>query len=120
MHIGTRRLARGLVALALLALPAVGLAGNGAWTETTNENAPWGRIYQLSAWTGSRLVIWGGYNGSGGCGSTNTGGLYDPATDTWTATSTTDAPEARGRGRPPCGPAPGYSSGAGSPARRPS
>ena len=30
-------------------------------------------------------------------GGVNTGGRYDPSTDSWTATSTTDAPDARDR-----------------------
>ena len=40
-------------------------------------------------WTGSEMVIWGGFP------YTNTGGRYNPDTDSWTATSTTNAPEAR-------------------------
>src|SRR5436190_24398517 len=38
------------------------------------------------------MIVWGG-NDSGG--STNTGGRYNPLTNTWTATSTTSAPTAR-------------------------
>ena len=37
------------------------------------------------------MVVWGGYGGT----LLNTGGRYDPATDTWTATSTVEAPSAR-------------------------
>jgi hypothetical protein len=36
------------------------------------------------------MVVWGGLEGP-----FNTGGRYDPVTDSWTATSTTNAPEAR-------------------------
>jgi len=42
-------------------------------------------------WTGSRMIVWGGSSG----GVLNTGGVYDPDTDTWTATSTTNAPTGR-------------------------
>jgi hypothetical protein len=42
-------------------------------------------------WTGSQMIVWGGYNGP----SLNTGGRYNPTTDSWTATSTTSAPDAR-------------------------
>ena len=38
------------------------------------------------------MIVWGGY----GAGiETNTGGRYNPSTDSWTATSTTNAPAAR-------------------------
>ena len=39
------------------------------------------------------MIVWGGLNGT--IGSFNTGGRYNPGTDSWTATSTTNAPEAR-------------------------
>jgi hypothetical protein len=42
-------------------------------------------------WTGSEMIVWGGSIG----GLWNTGGRYDPSTDTWIATSTTNAPTAR-------------------------
>ena len=39
------------------------------------------------------MIVWGGYfNGSG---YLNTGGRYNPSTDSWTATSTTNAPDGR-------------------------
>ena len=38
------------------------------------------------------MVIWGGYNGAT---YFNTGSRYNPATDTWTAITTTGAPTAR-------------------------
>ena len=38
------------------------------------------------------MVLWGGFDGSV---RFNTGGVYDPATDTWTPTSTTNAPTGR-------------------------
>jgi hypothetical protein len=37
------------------------------------------------------MVVWGGYGGA----DLNSGGRYDPATDTWKATTTVNAPEAR-------------------------
>ena len=39
------------------------------------------------------MIVWGGYNGSI---YLNTGGRYNPATDSWMATSTTNAPKGRG------------------------
>jgi Dockerin type I domain len=37
------------------------------------------------------MIVWGGYDGS----FSNTGGRYNPGTDNWTATSTTNAPSGR-------------------------
>src|SRR5437588_9480012 len=37
------------------------------------------------------MIVWGGYTGA----YLNTGGRYNPTTDSWTATSTTNAPEGR-------------------------
>ena len=45
-----------------------------------------------AVWTGSLMVIWGGRSESN---YRITGGRYDPATDTWTPTSTTNAPSRR-------------------------
>ena len=38
------------------------------------------------------MIVWGGFDGSN---RVNTGGRYNPSTDTWTATSITNAPIAR-------------------------
>jgi N-acetylneuraminic acid mutarotase len=62
------------------------------WTATDTTGAPNARAYHTAVWTGSELIVWGGYDGSS---LFNTGGQYDPVTDTWIATSTTDAPSAR-------------------------
>ena len=45
-----------------------------------------------AVWTGSEMIVWGGANVSS---DLNTGGRYNPTTDSWTATSTTNAPDAR-------------------------
>jgi N-acetylneuraminic acid mutarotase len=65
-----------------------------SWTATSTTNAPSGRFSHTAVWTGNgnEMIVWGG---SGTSGSTNTGGRYDPSTDSWTATSITNAPEAR-------------------------
>ena len=44
-------------------------------------------------WTGSEMIVWGGE--SDGISYLNTGGRYNPSTDSWTATSTTNAPAGR-------------------------
>jgi N-acetylneuraminic acid mutarotase len=65
--------------------------GTDTWT-TTNRNAPNdARWFHTAVWTGSEMIIWGGYNGS----ELNTGGQYHPSTDSWTSTSLLNAPSAR-------------------------
>ena len=67
-----------------------------SWTATPNASAPDPRRDHSAIWTGSELIVWGGYNITGGQLHTlNTGARYDPAIDTWTGTSTTNAPLGR-------------------------
>ena len=66
-----------------------------SWTATSTTNAPEGRFQHTAVWTGSEMIVWGGAtNCNLGC-FVDTGGRYSPDTDSWTATSTTNAPEAR-------------------------
>jgi hypothetical protein len=67
---------------------------NDAWAGTTTSNAPTGRYAHTTVWTGSEMIVWGGFDGQ--TTFFNTGGRYIPSTDTWEATSTTNAPSARG------------------------
>jgi hypothetical protein len=64
------------------------------WTATSMTDAPTARYSHTAVWTGSKMIVWGG-NVGGMPPVTNTGGIYDPATDTWKATSLTGAPAAR-------------------------
>jgi len=64
------------------------------WTATSVAGAPSARVWHTAVWTGSKMIIWGGMNLSTHT-YYNTGGIYDPATDTWTAVSTLGAPAAR-------------------------
>jgi hypothetical protein len=64
-----------------------------AWSPTSTINAPSGRSHHTAVWTGTEMIVWGGYANNGS--ALNTGGRYNPVTDTWTATSTTNAPSAR-------------------------
>jgi N-acetylneuraminic acid mutarotase len=61
------------------------------WTATSTSNAPSARYGHTAVWTGTEMIVWGGY----GSNVLNTGGRYDPSTDSWTATSTANAPTAR-------------------------
>src|SRR5205823_3065258 len=64
-----------------------------SWTATTLSNAPAAREYHTAVWTGSEMIVWGGW--SGGSNYLNTGGRYNPSTNSWTATSLADAPASR-------------------------
>jgi Kelch motif len=67
-----------------------------SWSPTSLVDAPSPREDHTALWTGSKMIVWGGYRREGATGIlTSTGGVYDPATDTWTATSTIGAPTAR-------------------------
>jgi len=69
-----------------------------SWTPTSLTDAPEGRLFFASGWTGSSLVVWGGCTDDSTCvQSTNTGGEYDPSADAWVATSLVGAPSARGK-----------------------
>jgi N-acetylneuraminic acid mutarotase len=65
------------------------------WTVTSTSNAPTARQDHTAVWTGSEMIIWGGWDGFAGNTVFDTGGRYNPNTDTWTATSTANAPAAR-------------------------
>ncbi|MBI5801982.1 MAG: hypothetical protein HZA92_14820 [Verrucomicrobia bacterium] len=56
------------------------------WTLMSSVNAPIARALPLGVWTGTELIVWGGYllNGT----NSNTGGRYNPTTDTWTTFNT--------------------------------
>ena len=57
-------------------------------------NAPSPRDSLAAVWTGSEMIVWGGVFCCPGI-DFNTGGRYNAATDSWTPTSTANAPLAR-------------------------
>src|SRR5438445_187397 len=61
------------------------------WTATAGP--PEGREFHTAVWTGSEMIVWGGQTGS--VIDFNTGGRYNPSTDSWTATNVANAPDAR-------------------------
>ncbi len=67
-----------------------------SWTATSTTNAPFGRWDMSGVWTGSEMVVWGGIaNPVWPFYTLDSGGRYDPATDTWSGTSQMFAPVAR-------------------------
>src|SRR5205807_1756280 len=75
------------------ALPQISGAGciDNTWTPTAGP--PDARSAHTAVWTGSEMIVWGGFRQSGAVAS---GGRYNPGTDNWMPTSTTNPPEARG------------------------
>lgn len=71
-----------------------------SWRPIAVEGAPgaW-RLDAQVAWTGSRIVVWGGSGGKKNCDFYD-GATYDPAAETWTPMSSEGAPWV---GLPPCG-----------------
>ena len=65
-----------------------------SWTATSTTNAPTGREAHTAVWSGSEMIVWGGVAAPPHT-NFNTGGRYNPSTDSWTATSTTNAPSPR-------------------------
>jgi N-acetylneuraminic acid mutarotase len=66
-----------------------------SWIKTSDTNAPDPRVFHTVVWTGNEMIVWGGCSDLACYDNLNTGGRYNPSTDTWTAISTTNAPEAR-------------------------
>ena len=65
------------------------------WIATTTTNAPDPRSSHTAVWTGSEMIVWGGIGNGFPPPYFNTGGRYNPGTDSWTATSVANAPAGR-------------------------
>src|SRR5262249_22274851 len=66
-----------------------------SWTATSTIDAPSGRVGHSAIWTGNEMIIWGGLFYDTDYRFLNTGGRYNASSDTWTATSTGNAPSPR-------------------------
>ena len=63
------------------------------WLETSTVGAPMGRVGHVAVWTGSEMIVWGGTVGAGQPSYLNdTGGRYDPITNTWRSMATLGTP----------------------------
>ena len=87
-------------AVSPLSLPVItGQTSEGISTTTAADTwrvetyYPASRYDHTAVWTGSEMIVWGGFAGSGN--GLATGGRYDPVNDVWTATTTTAAPTTR-------------------------
>jgi hypothetical protein len=74
-------------------LPVIASSSGGCpddtWTPIGLADVPSARDNHTAVWTGSEMIVWGGYP------QLNTGGRYNPSTDSWTVTSTANAPAGR-------------------------
>jgi hypothetical protein len=61
------------------------------WVAVSNSNAPTARTAHTAIWSGSEMIVWGGFGGS----FPTIGGRYQPATDSWIPTSAANAPSGR-------------------------
>ena len=68
-----------------------------SWGLVSTDSAPSTRYGHTAVWTGSEMVVWGGYFETLNRipRYLNSGGKYNPSTDSWIDTSTSNAPEAR-------------------------
>jgi N-acetylneuraminic acid mutarotase len=62
-----------------------------SWMALPISGAPTARQDQTAVWTGSEMIVWGGYNG----GYLDNGGRYNPTANNWTAVQTNGAPTRR-------------------------
>ena len=67
-----------------------------SWTATSTTNAPDARFFHTAVLADSEMIVWGG-TFDGGPTFFDTGGRYNIGSDSWTATTTNNAPTARER-----------------------
>jgi N-acetylneuraminic acid mutarotase len=58
------------------------------WRNTNLSGAPGHRIAHIAVWTGSEMIVWGGYYNGAFFGD---GARYDPATDSWSSMTASGA-----------------------------
>jgi N-acetylneuraminic acid mutarotase len=70
------------------------------WAPISTANAPGPREGPSGVWTGTEMIVWGGYRSSSywtsfAITNMNTGGRYNAASDTWTTLPVANAPSRR-------------------------
>jgi N-acetylneuraminic acid mutarotase len=64
-----------------------------SWQQRSSDAA---RVNHTAVWTGSKMIVWGGFGPvGGGSGNLNSGASYEPASNIWSPVSTSKAPSAR-------------------------
>lgn len=64
------------------------------WSSVAVTDAPTPRVEHTAVWTGTNVLVWGGFNGPQ---PLNTGSRYTPSLNSWSAIATAGAPTPRGR-----------------------
>jgi len=67
----------------------------GSWSQTRVAGAPFERLDHTAVWSGSEVIVWGGFGWLQSIGAfveTDTGSRYDPVTDAWQPMSTEGVP----------------------------
>src|SRR6185436_9082462 len=59
-----------------------------SWSASTGTGAPLARNRHSAVWTGNEMIVWGGYTTVSPYDRVNSGGRYNPASDSWAPTST--------------------------------
>jgi N-acetylneuraminic acid mutarotase len=67
-------------------------APQSSWQSISASGAPGQRFGHTAIWTGQKMIVWGGRNGSA---YFSDGAAYDPASDSWSALAGANAPSAR-------------------------
>jgi len=78
-------------------------SGNGAvfnpvtnsWVAMSITGAPEARHLHTAVWSGTEMIVYGGGTGIGGSAYLNTGGKYNPVSNTWTAINISGAAPGR-------------------------
>jgi Secretion system C-terminal sorting domain/Kelch motif len=63
-----------------------------SWTQLSTINAPEPRYLQSAVWTGTKMIVWGGLKNIDPFVEYNSGGIYDPLSNNWAATTLAGAP----------------------------
>lgn len=63
-----------------------------SWVSMSINIAPSARLSHTAIWTGTEMIVWGGWDGVASLG---TGGRYNPTNNTWQPVSAVNAPSAR-------------------------
>jgi hypothetical protein len=68
--------------------------GTDSWTLTSTSGAPAPRALHSAVWTGTEMIVWGGRSFSGSQETRlNSGGRFNPASNSWSSTNVLAAPD---------------------------
>lgn len=65
------------------------------WRAMSSVGAPSPRYQHTAVWTGAEMIVFGGATQGSDAGRVNSGGIYDPVSDSWRTTTLSGAPSER-------------------------